>query len=161
MIGLISDTHDNVFAIKNAVELFKKKKVDFVIHLGDIIALITVLQFKGLRMKFISGNCDGDIQMIKKKISEIDGDFLGEFFILKANDKKIAMLHGHNQKKLNELITSKKHDYIIHGHTHLKRNDKLENTRIINPGAFYPTVEEKTVAILDIDNDKVEFFQIN
>lgn len=161
MIGIISDTHDNVFAIKKAVDIFKKKNVELVLHLGDIIAPVTILYFKDLRTKFLLGNCDGDVENIKKRINEIDGEFLGIFSELELRNKKIALLHGQDTKKLNELILTNQYNYILHGHTHVKRNEKMGITRIINPGAFYPTVEEKTIAILDIVNDKVEFIKIN
>ena len=161
MIGIISDTHDNISAIKKAVEIFKKRNVDLVLHLGDIIAPVTVLYFKGLRIKFILGNCDGDVENIKRIINEIDGEFLGIFSELELENKKIALLHGQDTKKLNELILTGQYNYILHGHTHVKRNEKVGMARIINPGAFYPTVEEKTIAILDVINDEVEFIKID
>ena len=161
MIGIISDTHDNIFAIKKAVEIFKKRNVDLVLHLGDIIAPVTVLYFKGLRTKFILGNCDGDVENIRRIINEIDGEFLGIFSELELENKKIALLHGQDTKKLNELILTGQYNYILHGHTHVKRNEKVGMARIINPGAFYPTVEEKTIAILDVINDEVEFIKID
>ena len=161
MIGIISDTHDNIFAIKKAADIFKKRNVKLVLHLGDIIAPVTVLYFKDLRIKFILGNCDGDVENIKGRINEIDGEFLGIFSELELENKKIALLHGQDTKKLNELILTGQYNYILHGHTHVKRNEKVGMARIINPGAFYPTVEEKTIAILDVINDEVEFIKID
>ena len=38
IIGLISDTHDNIQNIQNAISLFTDKKVSFVIHVGDIVS---------------------------------------------------------------------------------------------------------------------------
>ena len=93
MIGIISDTHDNVPNIKKAVDIFKNRKVDFVVHLGDIVAPITVLYFKGLMMKFIKGNCDGDMEMMKEKIKEIDGEFLGVSSELNLSNKKLFLIH--------------------------------------------------------------------
>ena len=37
-IGLISDTHDNIKNIENAISVFSNKRVSFVIHAGDIIS---------------------------------------------------------------------------------------------------------------------------
>ena len=37
-IGLISDTHDNIQIIQNAISLFNGKQVSFVIHGGDIVS---------------------------------------------------------------------------------------------------------------------------
>jgi predicted phosphodiesterase len=36
-ISLISDTHDNIKSIQNAISLFIDKHVSFVIHAGDIV----------------------------------------------------------------------------------------------------------------------------
>jgi len=106
MLGIISDTHDNVVNIKKAVEVFKQKRVDFVVHLGDIIAPATVRFFEGLRMRFIPGNCDGDIELIKKKIKEINGEFLENGSELHIGTKNIMLFHGAPQEKLDELINS-------------------------------------------------------
>ena len=37
-IGLISDTHDNIQNIRRAVRKFNDKRVDLVIHAGDIVS---------------------------------------------------------------------------------------------------------------------------
>ena len=160
MIGLISDTHDNIPNINKAVDIFKKKGVSLVIHLGDIVSPGTVLYFHGLNIKFIQGNCDGDIEWIKQKIQEINGEFLGKFAELELENKKIALFHGKQKAKLNELINSKKYDYVLHGHTHQKRDEKINNTHIINPGSHYLGEEEHTIALLDLEKDYVEFIKV-
>lgn len=159
MIGIISDTHDNVPNVLNAVKLFKKKNVDFVIHLGDIIAPATVKFFEGVKVKFLQGNCDGDIDLIKKRISEISGEFLGRYAEFKINNKRIAALHGDDENTLMKIINSGKFDYVLHGHNHKSRNEKISNTRVINPGAHY-FMAENTVVLLDIEKDKVEFVKL-
>lgn len=159
MIGIISDTHDNVPNIINAVEVFKKKRVSFVIHLGDIISPASVNFFKGLNMKFIKGNCDGDIDHLKKKCADIGAEFLGDFAMLEIKGKKLALYHGTDQNRLAELIGSGKYDYVLHGHTHKKRDNKINSTRVINPGAHYYKCEN-TIILLDLDKDKVEFVDV-
>jgi uncharacterized protein len=37
-IGLISDTHDNIQDMQNAISLFNDKHVNFVIHASDIVS---------------------------------------------------------------------------------------------------------------------------
>ena len=36
LIGVVSDTHNNHKNIKNIIEIFNKRRVDLVIHTGDI-----------------------------------------------------------------------------------------------------------------------------
>jgi uncharacterized protein len=48
--GLISDTHDNIQNIQNAVSLFNDKCVSFVIHAGDIVSPRAVGAFTGVKL---------------------------------------------------------------------------------------------------------------
>lgn len=159
LIGIISDTHDNVEAIEEAVKIFKQKKVDLVLHLGDIVAPLTIRYFEGLNIKFIRGNCDGDILNIKKRIEEIKGEYLSNISQLEIEGKTFALYHGTHPQILFALIHSKKYDYILRGHTHKKQDETVKKTRIINPGSLYGN-EEKSIAILDVKKDELEFINI-
>ena len=162
MIGIISDTHDNIPQVLKAVQKFKERNVELVFHLGDIVAPATVLFFGGLKMKFLKGNCDGDIEMIKKKIEEISGEWLGLSAEMKIKNKSIGLCHGKDRRKLDSMINCRKFDYVLHGHTHQRRDDHVGNTRVINPGGHYnsPSQPEHTIAFLDAEKDEVEFVEI-
>ncbi|MEO0083560.1 MAG: YfcE family phosphodiesterase, partial [candidate division WOR-3 bacterium] len=62
VIGIISDTHDNLPNIKRAVKIFNQRKVSLVIHCGDFVAPFTLLTFKELQCPLtgVFGNCDGE-----------------------------------------------------------------------------------------------------
>jgi predicted phosphodiesterase len=51
-------------------------------------------------------------------------------------------------------------DYILHGHTHQPDDYHLGTMRIINPGALH-RVRIKTVALLDLATDELEFIPID
>jgi len=156
-IGLISDTHDNVTNILKAVKIFQEERVEFVIHLGDLVAPATVQYFKGLKMKFITGNCDGDLHMIEEKCREHGYEYLGEFAELELSGKKIYLMHYDPSKNAPDKIG--KYDYIFHGHTHIRRDETLNGTRIVNPGAHYYRAEG-TIAIVDVDKGDVKFVKV-
>ena len=71
LLGIIADTHDNLDAIENAVDIFNREKVDLVIHAGDFVAPFTVRKFRGLDCKFIGifGNNDGEKEGLRKGIN--------------------------------------------------------------------------------------------
>ena len=160
LIGIISDTHDNVDAIDRAVRIFKEYKVDLVLHLGDIVAPMTISNFDGLNIKFVRGNNDGDILNIKKRIEEIGGDYLGDISQLDLDGKSFALYHGTHPQILFALIHSDKYDYILRGHTHKQQDERVGSTRIINPGALYGRAE-KSIAVLDVLEDNLEFIDID
>ena len=161
VIGIISDTHDNVPNIKKAVEIFKNKNVEFVIHAGDIIAPVSVNYFEGLNMKFIFGNCDGDRLKIEEKVRDINGQHYGNIMELKHKGKKIGVFHGHDII-INDKMLNKGYDYYIHGHTHTPEDKKHKNTRVLCPGGHYlgNPKEDNKVILLDIEKDKVEFVDV-
>ena len=159
MIGIISDTHENEEAIKKAVKIFKEKKVDFVVHCGDIISPPMLEHFKGLKMKIVFGNNDGEkigLNVFAKKFGfeEITDEKEFEY-----NGKKFYLYHGTIKDKLDVVIKSNKYDYVLTGHTHIKRYEKTGKTRVINPGALF-RIYPYTIALLDVENDKLEFVEV-
>ncbi|HIH05078.1 TPA: metallophosphoesterase family protein [Candidatus Woesearchaeota archaeon] len=50
-------------------------------------------------------------------------------------------------------------NYVLTGHTHAKRDEKVKQTRVINPGALFRCTPY-TIAFLDVEKDGVEFVEI-
>jgi len=161
MIGIISDTHDNIPNIKKAVEVFKKNQVEFVIHCGDIVAPATVKFFSGLNMKFIFGNCDGDRALIEEKVKEQGWEHHGRIMELKTKGKTTGVFHGDDLLVWDKML-NKGYDYLIHGHTHQPEDKKLSKTRVLCPGGHFLGDDKKTnqVIILNLDNDKALFIDV-
>ncbi|MGM5484387.1 MAG: YfcE family phosphodiesterase [Nanobdellota archaeon] len=152
MIGIISDTHDNVENVRKAVSVFREREVDFVVHLGDIIAPATIPFFEGLKVYFVKGNNDGDTENLMKKIKEIDGEFTEELTI-EHEGKVIKGTHYPHIAREMEA------DYVLYGHDHTRNDESSGSVRLINPGAHYHNAEG-TVALLDVSGDKLEFVEL-
>ena len=159
MIGILSDTHDNVENILKAIKIFENVNVDFIIHCGDVVAPATLRFFKGIHTKVVKGNCDGDIEHFKIVLEEIGGEYLGEIGELEISGKKILVYHGDDQNKLRGFIDKGEYDYIFTGHTHKGRDEKIGRTRVVNPGAHYYGAEN-TVVLFDLNRDKVKFINV-
>lgn len=159
MIGVISDTHDNVVNVKKATEKFKEANVEFVIHCGDVVSPLTLKFFDNLKLKVSKGNCDGEIEGLKKVLQEMGGEWLGEIGELEVKGKNIGVYHGTDQNKLQGMINSKKYDYILTGHTHKQRDETIGKTRIINPGAHYYG-SENSIVLLDVEKNVVKFVEL-
>jgi len=159
MIGIISDTHENEEAIKKAVAIFKKNKVDFAVHCGDIISPPMLEHFKGLKMKFVFGNNDGERIGLNSKAKELGFEEVTDEKDFEFKGKKFYVYHGTKKEKLDAAIKSNKYDYVLTGHTHIKRNEKIGRTRVINPGALF-RVYPYTIGLLDAEKDKVEFVEV-
>jgi len=159
-IGIISDTHNNLELARKAIEVFKSKNVDLVVHAGDLTSPKILELFSQFKCKFVLGNGDIDVEAINVKSGELGFGEVGEFCELDADDKKIFVFHGNDVPLFRKIVASGKYHYIIKGHTHFFENYISNSSRIINPGTLYGS-EEYTVAILDTSLDKVEKIRIN
>lgn len=79
-LGIISDTHDDVNNVREAIEIFNREGVQYVIHAGDYVFPGIVMEFKRLNAKLIGvlGNNDGEKGHLLKSFLEIGGELKGE-----------------------------------------------------------------------------------
>jgi putative phosphoesterase len=155
-IGIISDTHDNIYAIKEAVKIFNEEEVNFVIHAGDIISPFTANIFKELNCKIflIYGNNDGEKLFLKEKFSSI-GSINNDPFEINLKKKKAIVTH--KPEIVNALSLA--YDIVIYGHTH-EVDKRRENALIINPGECCGYLTgKKSIAILYPDIMDAKFIE--
>jgi putative phosphoesterase len=149
MIGIMSDSHDNLKAIRSALDVFNQANVELVIHAGDLISPFTAMEFEKLNapLEAIFGNNDGERQGLRLAYEKLC--VLEDFKELKINGRKVAVIHGTNQALVDALQKSGNYDLIIMGHTH--KTDVIEGkTMVINPGETCGYLSgEKTVILLD------------
>lgn len=163
MIGIISDSHDNLNAIRKAVEFFNKKEVKAVLHAGDIVSPFTARAFKELNSKlyFVFGNNDGDKVMLTRWFEEIGATACGDFGDLTIDSLHIALLHGTNEALVNAIAKSGDFDVVIRGHSHDPGVKIVNGTPVINPGECSGVLSGKaTVATLEISNLNVEITEL-
>jgi uncharacterized protein len=152
MIGIMSDSHDNLDAIRKAVKIFNNEDLDVVIHAGDLISPFTALEFKKLDTELVAiyGNNDGEKEGLKAAYKEIC--FLEDFKEISVEGWKFSIIHGSNQAIVDSLAKCGKYDVVIRGHTH-KIEILNDETMIINPGEVCGYVSgEQTVVLLDTDD---------
>lgn len=148
----MSDSHDNLDAIRKAVKIFNNKELDLVIHAGDLISPFTANEFKKLESELVAiyGNNDGEREGLKSAYKDICN--LEDFKEISIEGWKFSVIHGTNPAIVDSLARCGKYDVVIRGHTH-----KLEilngKTMVINPGEVCGYISSKqTVVLLDTDD---------
>lgn len=156
LIGVLSDTHDNLEKIKKAVDLFNREKVDFVLHAGDYVAPFSLSGFKGLKSgwKGVFGNNDGERAGLSKSSA---GAIHNGPLRIKLQQRKITLVHDINSINVDKEPA----DLIIFGHTHkpqiIRRHDKL----LVNPGEACGWLSGvSTAAIVDLSDLSIKTFNI-
>jgi hypothetical protein len=159
LIGILSDTHDNMFMLKKAVDVFNERKVSLALHAGDYVAPFTAREFRRLNCKLtgVFGNNDGDKLMLTKQYDGI-GHLYEGIHQLEIDGKMIALTH---YPDIAQTLASRgAYDVVIYGHTH--RVDIREaRPLIINPGECGGWLEGvSTIALLDTESMRTELIKL-
>jgi putative phosphoesterase len=153
LVGLMSDTHDNLPLIDKAIAKMNEMRVALVLHAGDYVAPFVIPHFKELKSKLIGvfGNNDGDRELLKKRFNENPNlEIHRSFAEIAAEGTRIALLHGSDQELLKSLIEGENYDFIVHGHSHSMETYRKGKMLVVNPGEVCGYLTGKaTVAVLD------------
>jgi uncharacterized protein len=159
IIGIISDTHNNIELTKKAIAIFREKDVEFIVHAGDLTSPKILSLFAEFKCKFVLGNTDIDADYLNMECKKLGFEKIETVCTFTLDNKNFILFHGNDVPIFREAVASGKYNYIIKGHTHFFENYISNNTRIINPGALYGA-DEFTIATLDTVEDKVKKIKV-
>ena len=148
MIGLMSDSHDNLTAIRLAVRLFNDAKCDLVIHAGDFVAPFAALSSQpqlpgqgGLRQLRRRG---------KRPYGRLRGDGRDHGAPSRLRFRRPELLVSHLGVPVPIRRTGPTFNVVVIGHTHKTQVRREHGVLIINPGEAGGWIHGKsTVALLD------------
>lgn len=163
-IGVISDTHGNLFAWNKALKNFLD--CELIIHCGDILApgpknpipneynptqLADKINSISVPILIVKGNCDSDVD------SMLLIPPILPFVFLQDGKKRIIANHGH----LPYSPVKFKADIFITGHTHIPKLEEKDGIIYLNPGSpSIPLSKEKIPSYAIIDDDKITIYDI-
>jgi len=133
-IGVISDTHIPEKALGLPEKVVKDlKKVDMIIHAGDLIALSVIDMLKNIcpNVKAVYGNMDP--WEIRENLPEKE--------IIKIKKHRIGITHGHGHphyiiETVKKTFQKDKVEVIIFGHSHQPLNEERDGILYFNPGSL-------------------------
>jgi len=170
-IGILSDIHNNKANLLKAINLLNNKKVGQVFFCGDLTLAKTIDNFKALKapVKAVFGNVDRQDQILTR-IKQLKIDFNypkknHDIYNLTIDNKKIAMVHGHDNKILRNILNNR-YDFVFSGHSHQPEIKKINQTIWINPGSIcgYMDLDKKltkpSLAVLDLKTSKSHIFYL-
>jgi putative phosphoesterase len=154
LIGLLSDSHDNLPKIKRAVSVINDLSVEIILHAGDYCAPFAAGAYDQLKAHMVGvfGNNDAEREIIRQKFAAIGHEIRGRFGEIKVDDVKIALTHGDDPELLASLTDSGSYRVIVHGHNHQAKVTEHASTLLVNPGEICGYLTGRyTVGVLDTD----------
>jgi uncharacterized protein len=156
-IGVMSDTHGDIWAARDAVRVFEDHRVHLVLHCGDVGPGV-MHELRGMASHFVRGNTDSE-EGLKREVLGETQSFHGHLGELEFAGRKIALLHGDDGRLLEDLIASQKWDLVCYGHTHKATWYFNGRTLVLNPGALHRT-SAPSVAVVKVPEMRVEVVRI-
>ncbi len=154
LVGIISDTHDHLLRIKQAVDVFNAEKVEAVLHAGDFVAPFSLMPLKRLKapIRAVFGNNDGEKKGLAEKAADLGFVIHGKYYCFELGGARFLMNHWPiAPERLRREFADR--EYVITGHTHALKVETLEGSRtmLINPGEACGYVENRaTAGLLDL-----------
>jgi putative phosphoesterase len=148
-IGVVSDTHGHVANTRAAVRMLESCEVELVIHCGDIGAVEIVDLFAPWPAHFVFGNVDARPAELRAAIAAAGQTCHERFGELEIAGRRIAFLHGDDERRLRETIAAGTYDLVCYGHTHEAEQHQSGPTLVLNPGALFRAARH-TLALVEL-----------
>lgn len=160
-IGLMSDTHDNIWALADAIEALQD--CEAVLHCGDLISpfVIKLLGdgFPGTPVHIVWGNNDGDLHQLARAAEAYDNLTLhGALADLKLGEMRIAI--NHYPEVAGPIAASGRYDLVAYGHDHTAHEELIGECLLLNPGEVMGLLGRRTVAVVSFPDLRVEFTEL-
>lgn len=144
-IGVLSDTHGNITALKRALDLFAN--VDLIVHAGDVLyhpprlgctedydvsACVNLLNGLDIPVVIAQGNCDAAVyeELLEMPVQS-------PYAYVVHDSQSIIVSHGHALSRQQMIDLGERYgaDYFISGHTHVPVLEKVGGLVLMNPGS--------------------------
>ncbi len=134
--AVMSDSHDNIWNLRKAIESISIGECDLIIHCGDFIApfVFTELLRAERPVHCVFGNNDGDRYLLTKMAAESKGRITLHGMIGELNIKGFKVAFVHEDVIAKALVATGKYDMVCFGHTHKHFRERIGNTVLLNPG---------------------------
>ena len=157
-LGLLSDTHDRVPAVRECLARFADAGVSLVLHAGDYCAPFSLAPFRTAGMPLIGvfGRNDGDRDGLRAAAGALPSG--GELFesphSLELGGRAVLLVHDIGDALARSVEA---HAVVVHGGSHRAEVRQRGATLVVNPGeACGWLTGVATAAVLDLDTLVVE-----
>ncbi len=161
LVGVLSDTHDRLPAIRALLAAFQERGVGLVLHAGDYCAPFSLEPFRdaGVALAGVFGRNDGDREGLRAAAQQGMGHELFDGpHSLALGEHKVLLVHDIGDVAERSVLG---HSVVIHGTTHKQEMKTRGDTLIINPGEACGWVYGAcTGAVVDLQSKHVEFIKV-
>lgn len=157
-IGILADSHGRAARTGTAIRTLEDAGAEFLIHLGDIETESVIDEMVGRDTRIVFGNMDWNVSSLTSYAQSVGITVDHPIGRVTIDGKVIAFTHGDQEPLMRDALAEGV-DYLLHGHSHTLRDERVGETRIINPGALC-RARRYTAAVLDPASDDLRILEI-
>lgn len=166
-ICIISDSHDNRFLLKKAVEDAMSRGAEAILHCGDVVAPTTlrILLPLNIDMHVIHGNNTGDTYNLAMLSANPDNHlhYHGQDAGIELAGRKIFLVHYPHYARA--MCATGDWDLVCCGHDHRTYLEKIHNvtggeTVLLNPGTVGGVGASPSYALGDLETMQFELLHV-
>ena len=130
VLGVVSDTHNNLRNVERIVDIFNRVQVDRVVHTGDITQAKTLEAMARLEAPLVGvfGNNDLERPELEAACRTFRFDFAEGAREFDWASRSVLMVHDPLD------IPPGDHSVVLHGHNHRTVLERSERGLVFNPG---------------------------
>jgi putative phosphoesterase len=136
IIAVMSDSHDNIWRLRKALEIITAARAEMIIHCGDFVApfMLKALEKADIPVHGVFGNNDGDKYLLTQ-LSLSKANKINIYGIIGRIDVNRCMIaFTHFQEIAQGLAVQGDCDLVCFGHTHTFYKQRIGETILLNPG---------------------------
>lgn len=156
-IGVLSDSHDNVWKIDAALEHLRRAQA--VIHCGDICSPFALRRLveglPGIPIHVVWGNNDGDVLLMSRLAQESPHLRLEGVFAELTLDGLPVAVH-HYPEVARPLAASGRYRIVCCGHNHTAGAEWVGDCLLLNPGELLGLRGPSTLALVETADRSVQ-----
>jgi len=142
LIGVVSDTHDNLTAVRRVKAALVEGGAEFLVHLGDFTSPFSFKEiFSGFESRGIAvfGNNDGDLVLMGKLSSKMGVRAFSGMGVVELGGLRVFLMHGYEDQEFTlslarAVAMTGKYDAVLFGHTHSFHLERCGDVLVLNPG---------------------------
>jgi len=136
IIAVISDSHDNIWNLRKAVEIIRSESTEMIIHCGDFVApfMLKELEASEIPVHGVFGNNDGDQYLLTKMALTALKNITLHGLIGRVDVDGFKISFTHYGEVAEGLAASGDSKLVCYGHSHMFSEKQKGDTVLLNPG---------------------------
>lgn len=136
IIAVMSDSHDNIWNLRKALELIKKEDAGMIIHCGDFIAPFMLMELNqaNIPVHGVFGNNDGDQYLLTKLSLNTLTNITLHSLVGQVDIDGFNIAFTHQGIVGEALASGNNFNMVCFGHSHEYLLKEIGRTILLNPG---------------------------